>query len=103
MITAAQTLATQKGGPRIDTIHVVGAAIGRKGDWRTLNSAVSGKVHNYFSSRDQVLRFGYAVAQGGSVAAGLAGFGTSYPNIVDYDVSDCVDGHSAYFSNVDPE
>jgi len=102
MITAAETLATQQGGPRIDTVHVVGAAIGRKGDWRRLNGAVSNKVHNYFSSRDQVLRYAYTVAQGGSVAAGFAGFGTSYPNIVDHDVSDRVDGHSAYFDNVVP-
>ncbi|TWH17762.1 uncharacterized protein DUF726 [Rhodococcus rhodochrous J45] len=102
MITAAETLSTQQGGPRIDTIHVVGAAIGRKGDWRKLNDAVSNKVHSYFSSNDKVLRYAYAAAQGGSVAAGYAGFGTSYPNIVDHDVSSCVDGHSEYFSKVTP-
>ncbi|WP_040527650.1 DUF726 domain-containing protein [Gordonia paraffinivorans] len=102
MITAAETLATQQGSPRIDTIHVLGAAIGRKGDWRKLNDAVSNKVHNYYSSNDQVLGYAYKFAQGGSVAAGHAGFRTSYPNIVDHDVSDIVNGHSEYFSKVHP-
>jgi hypothetical protein len=97
----ATALATQPGAPRIDTIHTVGAAIGRKGDWRTLSEAVSGSVHNYYSTSDKVLKYAYAVAQGGSVAAGRQGFGASYANIIDHDVTAQVAGHSDYFSKVD--
>jgi pimeloyl-ACP methyl ester carboxylesterase len=100
MITAAQTLGTQPGTPRIDTIHTLGAAIDRKGNWRTLSEAVSGSVHNYYSTSDNVLKYAYAVAQAGSVAAGRQGFGTSYPNIIDHDVTARVAGHSDYFSKV---
>ena len=50
MVTAAQTLATQPGPPRIESMHLLGAAVGRKGDWRSLEAAVTGTVWNYWSA-----------------------------------------------------
>lgn len=100
MITAAENLATSKEGPRIETIHLLGAAEGRKGDWRLLSEAVTGTVYNYFSSNDSVLKYLFAAAQAGSVAVGLRGFMTKFANIKDRDVSAQVNGHSEYFQNV---
>jgi hypothetical protein len=56
MVTAAQTLATRPGPPRIETMHLLGAAVGRKGHWHSLEKAVDGTVWNYWSENDNVLR-----------------------------------------------
>jgi len=100
MITAAETLATSKDTPRIETIHLLGAAEGKKGDWRPLSEAVTGAVYNYFSTNDSVLKYLFAAAQAGSVAVGLRGFTTKFATIKDRDVSAQVNGHSEYFQNV---
>jgi hypothetical protein len=100
VITAAETLATSKDTPQIETIHLLGAAEGKKGDWRPLSEAVTGVVYNYFSTNDSVLKYLFAAAQAGSVAVGLRGFTTKFATIKDRDVSTRVNGHSEYFQNV---
>ena len=100
MATAAQTLATSPEGPKIDTVHLLGAAIGAKGDWRTLNDAVNDAVHNYYSTNDKVLKYLYTAAQAGSVPAGLRGFGSKFPKIKDRNVSRLVNSHSDYLRKV---
>ena len=100
--TAAETLATSKSGPKIDTVHLLGAAIGSKGDWRLLSKAVTGAVHNYHSSNDSVLKYAYPAAQAGQTAVGFAGFRTEFARIHDHDVSAIVAGHSKYLQSVEP-
>lgn len=100
MITAAEMLATSGESPRIETIHLLGAAAGRKGDWWPLNESVTGSVHNYYSANDGVLKYAYSAAQAGSVAVGLRGFGSKFPSIKDHDVTKLVNGHSDYFAKV---
>jgi hypothetical protein len=100
MITAAETLATSDQSPRIETIHLLGAAEGSKGDWRPLSESVTNSVYNYFSTNDAVLKFAFAAAQVGSVAVGLRGFRSKFGNIKDRDVSPLVKDHSGYFSSV---
>ena len=100
MITAAETVGTSQDSPRIDTVHLLGAAEGKKGDWRPLSDAVAGAVYNYFSTNDPVLKFAYAAAQAGSVAVGLRGFTSKFSNIKDRDVSSQVKSHSDYFRHV---
>ncbi|OZC48468.1 DUF726 domain-containing protein [Rhodococcus sp. RS1C4] len=98
--TAAETLATSKNKPRIDTVHLLGAAIGAKGDWRLLSKAVTGAVHNYHSSNDAVLKWAYKTAQAGQSAVGFVGFRTEFARIHDHNVSAIVAGHSKYLQNV---
>ena len=98
--TAAETLATTKTGPKIDTVHLLGAAVGAKGDWQMLNKAVTGAVHNYHSSNDAVLKYAYKTAQAGQSAVGFVGFRTDFARIHDHDVSAVVAGHSEYLRNV---
>lgn len=47
MVTTAQTLATQPRPPRLESMHLLAAAVGHKGDWRRLEAAVTGTVWNY--------------------------------------------------------
>lgn len=100
MLTAAQVLATREDGPKVDTVHLLGAAVGTKGDLRPLNGAVTGTVYNYYSRNDKVLKFMYRLAQGGSVPAGLGGLGTKLPRVKDRDMTRVVTRHSDYYSRV---
>lgn len=68
MVVAAQTLGTNPGGPQVEAVHHLGAAIGAKSDWHTLTAAVIDKVYNYHSTNDSVLRIFYSLAQGGQTA-----------------------------------
>ena len=80
-------------------MHLLGAAVGRKGDWRSLEAAATGTVWNYWSSNDNVLRWLYALAEIGE-AAGQTGFRSSFPRIKDRNASRFVSGHSEYISKV---
>lgn len=100
MITAAETLATSKDAPNIEQVHLLGAAVGQNNDWRLLSESVTDAVHNYHSSNDGVLKYLYTTVEAGSTAVGLKGFQTTYPNIIDHDVSHLVNGHSEYFDKV---
>lgn len=100
VIAAAETLGTSPDTPRIETLYLLGAAEGRKNDWRPLSESVTGAVHNYYSNNDAVLKYAYTAAQGGSVAVGLRGFKTKLANIKDHDVSKKVNAHSDYFRKV---
>lgn len=101
MVHAAQALGTRSGvPPRVEAMHLLGAAVGSRGDWRTLHEAVSGTIWNYWSGRDEVLGTIYAVAELGQKAVGRVGFRSAFPRIKDRNVTRTVDGHSAYFGGV---
>lgn len=100
MLAAAQALGTDADAPDVQSIHLLGAAHGRKGDWGPLNDAVTDGVHNYWSKHDKVLKFAFQAAQAGSKPLGLYGFNSKWPKIHDHDVSNTVKGHSEYFENV---
>ena len=67
-------------------MHQLGTAVGRKGDWRSLESAATGTVWNYWSSNDSVLRWLYTLAKIGEAAAGLTDFRSSFPRTKDRNV-----------------
>ena len=96
MVTAAQSLGTRPGTPRIESMHLLGAAVGRKGDWHTLDAAVTGTVWNYYATNDNVLRWLYKLAEIGQTATGQAGFTTKFSTIKDRNVSRKVAKHSDY-------
>lgn len=100
MVTAAQALGTRPGPPRVESMHLLGAAVGRKGDWRTLHSAVTGNIWNYWSAQDSVLQWLYKVAEGGQDAAGHRGFESKLLKIKNRNVTRMVSGHSAYVGAV---
>jgi hypothetical protein len=96
MVVAAQTLGTKPGGPTLESVHLLGAAIGREGDWHTLTTAVSEAVYNYHSVHDNVLKILYAAAELGEKAAGLGGFTPEVLKLKNVDVSADVKDHSGY-------
>ena len=97
MATAAMSLAGFGDQTKIRDIHLVGAAIGTNRDWTPLNAAVSGTVHNYWSSNDGVLKYLYTYAQFGQKAIGYQGIHSSLPRIIDHDVSGQVKNHGRYY------
>ncbi|MGZ4586648.1 MAG: DUF726 domain-containing protein [Mycobacteriaceae bacterium] len=100
MVSTAQALATQPGTPRVESMHLLGAAVGRKGDWRGLAASSTGTIWNYWSSNDNVLRWLYTLAEVGEAAAGQVGFMTKLPRIKNRNVSRLVKGHSDYVPRV---
>lgn len=99
MVVAAQTLGTKQSAPRVQALHLLGAAIGAKSDWHTLTSAVEDRVYNYHSTKDNVLKIAYGIAQA-EAAAGLAGFTPSGAKLKNIDVSAEVETHFQYHKNV---
>lgn len=97
MVSAAQILGTRGSDPLIQEMHLLGAAVGRKGEWHSLDRAVSGTTWNYFSANDSVLRYLYTFAELGEQAVGRTGFRTSYAAIKDRSATRQVKGHSGYF------
>ncbi|OFI39473.1 hypothetical protein BIU82_14205 [Arthrobacter sp. SW1] len=100
MTVAAQTLAGKATAPRVQALHLLGAAIGAKSDWCNLASVVDGTVYNYHSANDAVLKFAYGVAQA-EAAAGLGGFKSSSDKVRNVDVSSHVKNHFEYLKKVD--
>lgn len=100
MVVTAQTLGSKADGPRIEALHLLGAAIGAESDWDSLTAAVDDAVYNYHSTNDGVLKTAYPIAQFEQVAAGRAGFTPSSAKLKNIDVSDRVEGHSEYHKNV---
>lgn len=100
MAVAAETLATSSEAPRVREMHLLGAALGAKGDWRALSQAVESNIYNYYSTNDPILKFLYATAQAGSAAVGSRGFRSAFANVKDVNLSGTVKGHSDYWGAV---
>ncbi|SKC68330.1 DUF726 domain-containing protein [Plantibacter cousiniae (nom. nud.)] len=96
MVVAAQTLGTKPGGPRIQSAHLLGAAIGAESNWDGLTAAVDEVVYGYHSRNDAVLKYVYRTAQFGETAAGLTGFTPASGKLQNVDVTDQVATHSDY-------
>ena len=100
MVVAAEALGTKPGGPRIQSAHLLGAAIGAKSNWDALAAAVDNVVYGYHSSHDNVLKYVYKAVQAGETAVGLVGFNPVSTKLQNVDVSDHVDTHFDYLDNV---
>lgn len=101
MVRVAQGLGTAADAPRLQSVHLLGAAINAAEDWTSLTDAVEEGVYNYYSANDQTLRRLYSIVQGGQTAAGLVGMAGQYPKVHNIDVSDQVGGHRQYLENVE--
>ena len=99
MVVAAESLGTKPGGPRIQSVHLLGAAIGARGNWDSLTAAVDDVVYNYHSTNDSILKFVYRTAQVGESAAGLVGFSPEATKLQNVNVSDQVKTHFDYQQN----
>lgn len=100
MVVAAESLGSKPGGPRIESAHLLGAAIGARSNWDSLTAAVDDVVYNYYSTNDKVLKFVYKTAQAGETAAGLIGFSPASSKLQNVDVSERVRTHFDYQNEV---
>ena len=97
---AAQVLGSGPDLPRLESVHLLGAAVDSKGDWRTLAKSTTDGVFNYFSAADRVLAVAYKTAQMGRTAAGSVGLQPKTAGIRNIEVTKAVAGHSDYVRNV---
>ena len=101
MAAAAESLATRRDeGPRIEAMHLLGAAVGTHRDWRAIEPAVDGTVYNYFSKNDKVLSALYRVAEGGTKAIGCEGIPVKSSKLKNVDVSKKVGAHAEHLQAV---
>lgn len=100
MVVAAEVIGTKPNGPRIESAHLLGTAIGAKSNWDALTAAVDEAVYSYHSVNDNVLKFVYKTVQAGQRAAGQVGFSPVSTKLVNVDVSDTVKTHFDYQDNV---
>lgn len=100
MLAAAQALGTRKSEPKLEALHLLGAAVSVGGDWRSASHSVSDGIWNYHSSNDQILGRAFTAAQLGKKAIGNVGMKASYSNIHDRNVSRTVSKHAAYLKGV---
>lgn len=100
MAIAAEGLGSKPNGPRVESAHLLGAAIGTKRNTNALTSAVKDAVYCYHSTNDSILKYVYKTAQAGETAAGLIGFKFSSDKLQNIDVSESVRTHFDYLDNV---
>lgn len=85
---------------RIKTAHLLGGAVGtgRAADWEDVASAVYGKVHNYYSKKDDVLRVLYSAGRVliGTPAIGRNPVPGNAANIRNHDVTEHVGAHNEF-------
>lgn len=101
-----------KGECYIDGVHLLGGAVNNNCssnadcsgsvNWAGIHSAVSGRVCNYFSKNDAVLKYLYTVGEGVKFDHGkpIGRTEIGNPNISNIDVSSYVGGHSEYKKSV---
>ena len=101
MTAAAESLATRTGDdPRIQSMHLLGAAVGTRRDWHAIGPAVEGSIHNYFSANDKILSAVYRVAEAGTKAIGCEGIPTTSRKVKNVDVSKVVQAHQDHLKMV---
>lgn len=101
MATAAESLATRDDeAARLEAVHLLGAAVGTRRDWRALEPAVDGTIYNYFSKNDKVLSALYRVAEAGTKAIGSEGIPTRSAKVKNVDVSKKVAAHGDHLKAV---
>ena len=100
MVMATESLGTKSDGPRLQSVHLLGAAVAADDDWLTLTARVDDAVYNYHSANDGTLKYLYTIGQLGQTAAGVNGFSPASGKLRNIDVSGQVDGHLDYLSNV---
>lgn len=97
---ALENLATRKGAPKVAHAVLLGGAVGREPQhWETAAKAVSGKIVNCHSGRDDVLKYLYTTGTAfTSDPVGRGPINSGSDQIANVDVTHSVSGHTAYKS-----
>jgi hypothetical protein len=101
MSAAAESLATRHGEqPRIQSMHLLGAAVGTRRDWHNIELAVDDRIWNYWSANDKILRWLYRLGEAGTKAVGCDGIPTKSSKVKNVNVSRLVGAHRDHLRNV---
>lgn len=105
MLSAAEALGARfendlQREPQIQSVHLLGAAVGADHKLLNVGNSVTEHVWNYWSTNDRVLRTAYRSGEMGKKAAGATGFEMSNPHVKNRNVSRSVKGHSEYVAKV---
>lgn len=103
MVAAAEALATRddvSSAPRIESMHLLGAAVGTGRDWHSIIRPVETTVWNYWSENDAILRYAYRVGDAGAKAVGCEGIPVKSPKIKNVNVSSAVRSHKSHLGAV---
>ncbi len=95
---ALENLATRKGAPKVAHAILLGGAVGREPQhWETAAKAVSGKIVNCYSQRDNVLKYLYKTGTAfTSDPVGRGPIDSKSDKIANVDATRLVAGHTAY-------
>lgn len=104
MVAAAESLATRedrRSVPRIESMHLLGAAVGTGRDWHAIERSVEATVWNYWSENDWILRYLYRIGvAGGAKAVGIEGIPAKSLKIKNVNVSSVVRSHENHLDAV---
>ena len=91
----------ETGNKNISEVHLLGGAVGNhEEDWRQCCKAVNGKINNYYSLNDSVLKYMYSAGTiFRSPPIGRNKITVSDLNLVNKDVSKFVSGHTTYLDS----
>ena len=99
MAAAAESLATRhEEPPRIESMHLLGAAVGTRRDWHSIEAAVDGRIYNYCSTNDKILRALYRAGEAGTKAIGCEGIPTKSRKVKNVNVSRQVRAHQDHLN-----
>lgn len=97
-------LATRRGKPIIKDVFLLGGAVGvgPAREWEEASTAVEGRLHNCYSSNDQVLRCLYRGATAMmSRPIGAFPIDSRSDRVVDWDFSDAIPSHTSWKGSLD--
>jgi hypothetical protein len=101
MVATAEALATtDQSAPRVEAMHLLGAAVGTRRDWHAIDRAVDGTIWNYWSKNDAILRYVYRAAEAGAKAIGCEGIAKAPRTVKNIDVSKKVGAHQHHLMAV---
>ncbi len=101
MTATAEALATRHDEqPRIQSMHLLGAAVGTRRDWHSIETAVDERIWNYWSTNDKILRFLYRFGEAGTKAVGCEGIPTKSSKVKNVNVSRLVRAHKDHLRTV---
>lgn len=86
----------------VEKVHLFGGATSHSDiyEWKNASETTKYGIHNFYSRNDSVLKYLYQTFEAGNNPIGLSPIAVNNKNIKNYDVSNIVNGHFGYKSNL---
>jgi len=100
MAAAAQTLGSDPNAGKLESVHLLAAAIPARTNTKELTAGVETHVYNYYSRADIVLSRFYRAAEFGDTAAGSVGLKIPERRVKNVDCTPKIGSHSEYLEKI---